>query len=467
MKTGGRASGTRVGVAALLAGAALLAAAGPAAAQRVSFEEAVALLAGRNERLQAADAAVARAAAERRQAWGRHLPDVAVSARSTRIDEPIAIDLDGIRRAMLGLHPQVPAAAIPPFVTEVQGRVFSSATLTATVPVFAGGRLLAGDRAAAAALASARAQRGRVLGELMTELVQRYFGLQLARESRRTRERTRETLAQHVERARSLERNGQVARAERLRAEVALAEAERELRQAQRDESLAEFALSSTLSLDGGADPVTVLTGVPVLPPLDSLQRVARERNPSLQQLAAERTRARQGVRAAAGELAPSVGLFATRELYTKDLTLLQPEWAVGVAVSVPLFQGGQRLARVSAARAQERELDLRQARAERDVALLVERRHAELDEAMSRLTSLEATHALAAESLRAQQSAFTAGLATSLDVLDAEQALARVDLGIQKARYDAVVSMAGLLEALGSSERLPEWIRRAVEADR
>jgi outer membrane protein TolC len=441
--------------------------AAPAVGQDLTFDAAARRLQTHNERQLAAEAGVSRARAERRQALGRHLPELNMTARSTRLDEGLVIDLDPVRQVLLQLHPQVPSSAVPPFAMAVQGSTFHNATLTATLPVFVGGRLLAGDRAAGAAVQSAQAQALRVSGELMTELAQRYFGLQLAQEARLTRERTVRTVAQHVERARSLERNGQVSRAERLRAEVALAEARREHSQSVRDEQLAQLALASTLSMAGEVRATTPLLRVTRVPPLDSLLGAAAHGNAALQQLSAERERSRQGVRAAAGELAPTVGLFASRELYTRDLTLLQPEWAVGVQVSMPLFHGGQRFARVAAARSLEREIDLRLERARRDVQLQVEKRRAELLEAGDQLTALESTRELAEESLRAQQSAFAAGLATSLDVLDAEQALARVDLGIMKARFDGAVALAGLLEAVGASEQLPRLISELTEGGR
>ncbi|HYD51168.1 MAG TPA: TolC family protein [Gemmatimonadaceae bacterium] len=443
----------------------LLAVPSGAGAQALSFDQALAIARQRNERVLGAAASVERARADVAAARGRLLPEVGVAARHTRIDEAIAIDLEPIRGAMLALHPAVPPRAVPPFVARVQDDAFTTVTLNATLPVFTGGRLLAGVRAADAGVESAAALERSAVGEVATELAQRYFGLQLARESHRTRRATRESLAHHVERARSLERHGQIARAERLRAEVALAEAERELQQAARDEELARIALASTLSVDDVVVPTTPLFRVRALAPVDSFRALARLGHPALARLAAERRRAHAGVAAARGELLPAVGLFAQRELYTRDLTILQPTWAAGVQASLPLFQGGQRLARLGGARAQERQVALLLERAGRDVDLLVEQRYGQVERARDDLAVLETTRALAEESLRAQQLSFGAGLATSLDVVDAEQALARVRLGILKARHDADVALAGLLEAVGASARLTTYID--VDGDR
>jgi len=430
----------------------------PLPAQGLSFADALARATLANERILGSAAGVDRAHAELSAARGRRLPEVGVTARTTRIDNEIVIDLDPIRQAMLALHPNVPPSAIPPFTKQVQGESFNNATVSATVPLYSGGRIEAGMRAASAAVDAAEAQQRGTVGEVATDLAQRYFGLQLAIQNRITRQSTRASLARHVENARSLERNGQIARAERLRAEVSAAESERDLQQAISDEQLARLALASTLSTDTAVAPSTALFRVGRLAPVDSFKTLAREHNPALARLVAEQKRAGEGVRAARGELLPSAGLFAMREIYTKDLTILQPKWAAGVQLSVPIFQG-ERLAKVQGAKAQERQVGLVRERAIRDIEFLVEQRYRQVETARAQLVSLDATRSLAEESLRSQNLAFAAGLATSLDVLDAEQALARVQLGILKAQFDGDVALAGLLEAAGQSTRLPNYI--------
>ena len=63
---------------------------------------------------------------------------------------------------------------------------------------------------------------------------------------------------------------------------------------------------------------------------------------------------------------------------------------------------------------------------------------------------SLAKTRELADEALRSQNKAYEAGLATGLDVVDAELALSRLQVADLKAHYDAVIAWLGLLEAAG-----------------
>lgn len=54
---------------------------------------------------------------------------------------------------------------------------------------------------------------------------------------------------------------------------------------------------------------------------------------------------------------------------------------------------------------------------------------------------------------MRSQNKAYEAGLATGLDVVDAELALSRLQVADLKAHYDAVIAWLGLLESCGEVE--------------
>ena len=76
-------------------------------------------------------------------------------------------------------------------------------------------------------------------------------------------------------------------------------------------------------------------------------------------------------------------------------------------------------------------------------------------------------TRELADEALRSQTRAYEAGLATGLDVVDAELSLSRLQVADLKAHYDAVVAWLGLLEAAGEIESAGSLMGKAkpVEA--
>jgi outer membrane protein TolC len=434
-----------------------------AAARPLTFEQALAELSARNGQWRAARADERRAAALRGAARALYLPRAELAGRWTRIDAPIELDLDPIRDVILKLHPAVPPALVPHFIEPVQDREFWKAELQASWPLFTGGRILAANRAAAAELTATREEGRATEGTLVAELARRYFGLRLAERVVEVRHEVLDALTRHHYEAMRLEQEGLVARAERLHADVALAEADRAWRRSVRDAALARAALADLLASDTAVAPASPLFLADVSGDAAAFADTAARANPLLGQLAARREQARAARRAEAGTWLPAVSLFALKELVPEDLTILDPEWAVGVGASWTLFDGLGREHRVAAARRLEDRVDALRDAAAHGVATLVEKRWQELTQAREQWQSLEATRELADENVRVRERAFAQGLATSLDVVDARLARARVEVERLSAARDADVALAELLAASG---RIEDYARYRSRAD-
>jgi outer membrane protein TolC len=430
-------------------------------AAELTFARALEVMRAANPGFQAARLEEAQRQQERAAARGLYYPRLTASGRFTRIDEPIAIDLDPIRAAILGLHPQVPSAAIPPFELLVQDDHFWRLSGQVFWPVFTGGRISSANQAADLRVAEARQQTRRTAAGLTTELVQRYFGVRLAGQAVAVRGQVLEGMDRHLFSARKLEANGMVPRVERLHAEVARAEAEREFKKAVRELEIARSALRNTLSSAEEAEPVSPLFLVRELAPLATFRQQALAGNPALRQLAAQRGLAAQQRRQEGADRFPAVYLFGHRELYQDDLTLLDPSWAAGVGFELTLFEGHGRHHRVQAARYLERRLEAAEQKARQELATLVERRYAEVLDAREQSASASASLAAAGEYLRARTRAFEEGMAASTEVVDARLMLARARIARLAAAYAFDVALAQLLEASGQSDSFAAYLER------
>jgi outer membrane protein TolC len=341
------------------------------------------------------------------------------------------------------------------------------ASLTARWTVFAGGRILAANRAAQAGVTAAQEERRGAEDGVTTELVDRYFTRRLAADVLEVRRRALETLRRHLEDARRLKAAGQIARTDELRAEVAHAEADREFKKAARDVQLASVALKSTLGGEVDAMPTTPLALISGLEPRATFTATADTGNPTLGRLEALREQAHQGVRVARGELFPSVQVFGTAELFDQGLnSTTDPEWVVGVGARWELFDGLSRLHRLHAARHQEEAVDFEHGHAKDEVATLVQQRYDEYESALEQYQSLETTVALAEESLRSERKAYEAAVGTSLDVIDAQLSLSRAEVDRLTALLELNLAVAQLLEASGQSDRFAEYLDRATPAE-
>jgi len=86
-----------------------------------------------------------------------------------------------------------------------------------------------------------------------------------------------------------------------------------------------------------------------------------------------------------------------------------------------------------------------------------VERQYREAEKARDQFDALESTGTLAEENLRARIRAFEEGLGTSLEVVDARLAQAKVKLERLAAAHAFVNALAELLEASGQGNRFEE----------
>ena len=346
------------------------------------------------------------------------------------------------------------------FRMKVQDDVFFNARLTAIWPIFTGFKIYSAYDAAKENVNAKKAAFDMAQNTILMDVATKYFTLRLAEELTVLRESTKKNLEEHLARSKKLEEGGQISKAERLRAEVALAEAENALEDSYRDQTLARLALASLLHTDTN---ITAIT--PVLAPeqtmaMDEFKQLAMDRHPGLRQLRTERKRSQDAVSAARADYYPTVALFAYKELYTRDLTLLEPDWAVGAKMQWDLFKGGETRSKVSNAKALDRSLSSMEEQTMDNIGLLVEKRWREMEHAKSRLESLKKTRELAEEAHRSQTLAYEAGLATGLDVVDAELALSRLQVADLKAHYDAVLAWLGLLEASGEVANAGEMLK-------
>ena len=99
---------------------------------------------------------------------------------------------------------------------KVQDRSLGFVGGEVTVPIWMGGKINAANRAARINEKTAVEQGNQTRNALISELVERYFGLALATQVVAVRQQVVDGVRRHLEDARALERNGMIAQTERL-----------------------------------------------------------------------------------------------------------------------------------------------------------------------------------------------------------------------------------------------------------
>lgn len=435
--------------------------AAPPATTAVSYEEALARMTASNETIKAASDEVLQRQEERSATRSLYYPRVDIRAQATHLNGDIVIDLDPIRQVINSLH-RLPDSMLPPFEATAQTQNFWQSQVAVTWPVFTGGKVQAANRASALQVEDAQHRRTLTADALATDLARRYFGLRLAILARDVRAAAVESLNRHVYEATRLEEEGMVARAERLHAEVARSRAARDLQAAEQDIAIARAALASILSTGDAVEPASELFLLRDLGPLEPFVTTALREHPGLKRLATQRGLTGEAIRAERGRWLPDVALFGTRQLHEADLSLLDPKWAVGVAATFTVFDGFDRQHRIASARIQQARVNHLDARARRDVGMLVEQKYRVVAKAREQFVSLDSSVTLAAEVVRVRSRAFDEGFATSIEVVDAQLTLQGVKLQRLLAAYEFDVALAELLEATGEPGRFSDLRQHA-----
>jgi outer membrane protein TolC len=226
-----------------------------------------------------------------------------------------------------------------------------------------------------------------------------------------------------------------------------------DLVRARADRARAELSAGVLL---GRAQPVRILVPAlsrPASPDPRALRDEAERRRPELRADAAQVEAAERRVTSARLRLLPQVSASASAFAQTEPLpTLKESGWRLTVDLTWALYDGGFRYGK-----ARQEEGALAEARASLEaervaVAQEVDDAARDVDLAVERLGLAEEQARLAGEAAATARRGFAGGVASSLDVLEANDRLFQSEVGLADARARLGISLAALDRAVGRS---------------
>lgn len=450
------------------------------AVQSLSLDEALAITLTDNPAVKAAAYEERAALQERRAAIGLRMPQINLAGAYAYLGKDIGFDFNGLKGPVKDLSGKILGSGLidPSLIPSIQGlldplmnadwfltlqdRSLGFIGGEVTVPIWMGGKINAANRAAKINLSTAVAQGDQTRNALVSELVQRYFGLALALQVVQVRQLVVDGVRRHLEDAIALEKNGMIARSERLYVEFKMAEAERELQNAKLEAETVSSALSNTLGRETECRPVTAMFILDRVEEAAYYQELAQERNPLLSQVSLKRQLAEEGVRLQRAAFLPQVVAMGGGSFYNYQVAGFVPRWAVGVGVNIKLFDGLNREYKYSAAKQTVLRVGELQQKADRDISVLVEKLYNQMMNYRNQMASIDASLAFAEEYLRVKNAAFLEGMSSSSDLIDAELNLAGVRTERLQAAYHFDLLLAQLLEAAGASDEFAAYARRS-----
>ena len=422
-------------------------------AAAIDFSQAWYQVAQQNDALQAKQEQVNNAEAMQEAAKSLYLPEVNITGSFTHFDKPVEIDTGGIEAA---LPIPLPLPNIP-----LTHQNFAHSSLNAVLPIYTGGRITAAQDIRAAQVDEAQSNFNLAKRNTFTQLVQYYFGVVLSEQVYQARLDAVEVLTDHLRHAEKLEQQGQIAKVERLLAQVSVDKARIEAQKALRDDEIAKFALTTMLKQQESVLPSTPLfinnSASGVAP---YLQKTLAS-HPAMSILSAKREQAQGMVNVASAKHLPEVMLYGNYNLYSDDSATgeLLPEWMVGVGVKIPIIERSGTGSEIAAAQSSVRQVALMRTQMEQDLSILVEKTYAEMTQALEEYNSLASSQALSAETVVLRQKAFSQGLSTSLEVVDAQLYATSIRVQRLSASYNYVKSLAQLLAVSGEVASFMDYL--------
>lgn len=445
----------------------LLLVSGASWAQLMTFNTAWQQLLTVSDKLQAESQEVLRARAEQKAGEDLGMPSLDINGSYTHLEKPIELDLQDLNPlASLDPGSLPPAlggalAGIPSsmFVTPFTEQDIFRASLQAMWPIYTGGKITAAQGIHAAQVAEKEQQFQLATRDLFNLLVDRYYAVSVTEMLMQTQQQLVASLTEHVDHALKLEEQGQIAKVERLNAQVALENARVSAGSAMRQHEMAVIALSRMLHKRSvtTASQLFMLSSQPSLPRLSQLTMT---QHPALKLLEAKEDQASGLIEVEKGRYKPTVFLYGNYTLYEDDslFSKVEPDWMIGLGVKVPLLSRDGRSGKVEAAKSALLQARYTKAQTQQDLSLLLDQGYRQLQQAQEEALALETSLSLAEENLRLREIAFNQGLSTSIDRVDAELKLSAVKTQQLAAKYRYVQSYARLMSISG---QLDDFIGR------
>jgi outer membrane protein len=336
--------------------------------------------------------------------------------------------------------------------------------LTASQVLYAGGGIRSAVKSSKLARDAALLDLQAVINDALLQVRVSFYRVLLAREQIKVQESNLELLGQQLKTATDRFDAGTVSSFEKLRAEVAMANAKVPLITARNDyrlsiESLRQ-ALGFTTNTPENARKVPNFIGTLEFTPqtfdLQAAFDSARANRPDLERIAKLADSRAEAVTTARSTLYPNVAAFGgwtLRKGGTNNFGDSNNGWLLGVQSQWDIFDGRATQGRVAQAKSVLEQTKLSLSEAQLAVDIEVRRAHSEWQQATELSEASQRVTEQATEAVRLANARYNAGTSTQLDVLAAQVDLTTARTNQIQAYYAYNVAVAALRKAMGQAD--------------
>lgn len=348
----------------------------------------------------------------------------------------------------------------------LQKRSFGVVGATLTLPIYMGGRINIANRAARIALSAASYSLDATKSMLLTELVERYYGVVVARSACAVRQDVVDAIKRHLIDAEAMEEEGIVAHSVVVYAQYKLAEAERDLHDAINKVKVAEAALNTTVGIEQSINPIDRIFICNNIHNIDYYTDMAIVLNPILCEMRHGKQLSEEGVKLARAAMLPEIVAMGAGAIYSYQLSNMIPRWSIGVGVRIPLFDGLGKEYRYIASKSEVKSVKEEVENAQSNIILLVEKEYYNLENTISNISATRRAIDFAESYYNSALEGFREGVVSSADLMDACTELAATKVEYLNAAYENTLTLARLLEASGLSDTFIQYVEQGTNID-
>ena len=311
---------------------------------------------------------------------------------------------------------------------------------------------------AAAAQAVARAKSEIARRGLAVTVAQAYYGYVAAQRKYATVQRAMEEAQRFMDITQKLEKGGEVAHSDVVKARIQYQQQQRDLREAELGMNKSRLDLAVLIFPDFTENFAVVddTTTSEALPTFEEVTTLGARNNPELRAAQAALRQARRDVTGAWGGMMPSISVdywygIDAAHLATRTDGFNNLGSSAAVTLQLPIWNWGSNVAKLKAASLQKKQAVVELSAAQRILLANMRSFYDEARASRDELELLAQSAELAAESLRLTNLRYRAGEATVLEVVDAQNTLTVSANAYNDAQVRARVAVANLQTVTGN----------------
>jgi outer membrane protein TolC len=416
---------------------------GTASAETLTLDQAFRLALTHNRNLQAGSENIQQARIQKRQAWSIMGPTASAQANQSWNNEVVT------------QFPGPTGQPIDVVVRPGQSRTF---TLSGTQPIFVA-QFIPALQNAGRSQALAQANIRDAQEQVLYNVANLYFNVVAAEQFVELSRRSYENLLEHLATAEARFEVGQLPRMGVLQAQIEVTRAQATWTRARNDYTNALAALANLIGipqierLQPAGELVERIStqATPGVPFATNATAAALEKRPDLEAARKQLDLAQGGRTAGWYAFSPSLVANGQYQVSSDPGALGAGEsWTVMLVLNVPILEGGRRILDLQESASRIRQAE-RLMEAKRDeVSLDVQTAISNLRVGMENLELAVQQQALARENFEIARISFESGLITSLDVIDANQALLSSEINALREQFNARLDRYNYLRATG-----------------